>query len=91
MANLLQREKLQGTYAPVMLGDQTDEDFIIKQYQENLEMKKRYEQKYWRFDGQDAMEGGEFTDAEFEKEQKTHHKVFTKRNGVRGILHFLTS
>lgn len=32
MANLLQREKLQGTYTPVMLGDQTDDDFIIKQY-----------------------------------------------------------
>lgn len=31
-------------------------------------MKKRYEQKYWRFDGSDAIDGADFTDAEFEKE-----------------------
>ena len=51
MANLLQNDEARALYDPIVLNDSDVGDFMIDQYRNNLEEKKRNEQKFWRFDG----------------------------------------
>lgn len=52
-------------------------------------MKKKYENQFWELSSSSRGNEDEFD--EQKKERKMHHKVFTKKNGVKGILHFLTA
>lgn len=88
MANLLQQEYPKGTYDPISLGEQ-DNSELIEKYREKLEIKKRYENQFWELSSGAKRDEDEFD--EMKKEIKMHHKVFTKKNGVKGILHFLTA
>lgn len=50
------------------------------------------ENQFWRFEDSSREENmDEKVDSAQDAEQKKHHKVFTKKGGVKGILHFLTS
>ena len=51
MANLLQSFAPPGTYDPKIIGD-TQDDYIIEAYQENLKNKIRFETDFWRFHNQ---------------------------------------
>ena len=84
MANLLHEKWPAGTYDPI---SQDDNENIIERYQEKLEAKKSFEKKFW------DLTSNEFDhyDQDHEREFKNHHKVFTKKHGVKGILHFLTA
>ena len=88
MANLLSKHHTEVTYEPENLGDNSLE-LIINAYRKNLKIKTVYENKLWKFDSSQAS--NEFVDADELIEQKKHHKIFTKKNGVKGILHFLNS
>lgn len=53
--------------------------------------KIKLEKQFWRFENSSDNMSGLASDVEFMAEQKKHHKVFTKKNGVYQIMHFLTN
>ena len=71
-----------------MLGEDLSE--LIETYRGYLERKKHFENQYWELSSSlRTHEESEFDD--HKKEIKKHHKVFTKKNGLKAILHFLTA
>ena len=59
---------------------------------ESLQRKVRHEKQFWKFGGAGGADRAlDMLDIDSVSEQKKHHKVFTKKSGVKGILHFLTN
>ena len=90
MANLLQKPHSEVTYEPENLGD-NQMNSIIMAYRRNLKIKTDYETKFWTESAMGGEGGLEYDNRDAFREMKKHHKVFTKKNGVKGILHFLFS
>ena len=87
MANLLQNQYPLGTYDAFGQRETEDPLLLIKSYQDNLASKKIYENKFWESRPQII----DVDRDELIKEMKMHHKVFTKKQGVKHILRFLTA
>ena len=88
MANLLQNQYPAGTYEAFGQRETEDSLLLIKSYQSNLEIKKTYENRFWEARPPQIIDVDR--DALI-KEMKMHHKVFTKKQGVKHILRFLTA
>lgn len=88
MANLLQSEKPK--IQDVAFVGELDSNYIREIYHESLLCKIKLEKQFWRFDNSSGS-SGYFIDIDTLNEQKKHHKVWTRKNGVTQTLHFLTN
>ena len=88
MANLLETRKNKDIYDPFQ-EDDTNENSLQEQYMDSMQKKMKHERQFWKFSSVGL--GDDVMDIDSLAEQKKHHKVFTKKSGVKGILHFLTN
>ena len=85
-------DKPQDIYEPVEMLSIDDQDFLIRENAKRLQKRIEYENQLWTdFNRSKYMDLKEAQDTIAAKEHKNMHQVFTKTNGIKAVLHFLTS